>query len=692
MGKENALEKQRNIGIMAHIDAGKTTTTERILFYSGIVHRMGEVHDGNTVMDWMTQERERGITITSAAITCEWQGHSITIIDTPGHVDFTIEVERSLRVLDGAVAIFDAVGGVEPQSETVWHQADTYHVPRLAFVNKMDRLGADFFNVIAMMEQKFTTTPVAIQLPIGKEDSFAGVIDLIGLKAYQYDDESLGAKVEEIDIPEELREDAEHHRQTMLEAICDFDDDLMHQMLEEETISADLTYRALRNGVLQNLICPVLCGSAFKDKGVQQLLDAVIRFLPSPLDRGAIKGKDVAQKSELTRVPETQAPLAALVFKIAVDPHFGRLAFSRIYSGTLKLRDTVLNPRLDKKERIMRIFKMRSNKRKPQELARAGDIVALVGLKVTQTGDTLCSPKDPILFERMAFPDPVIFRSIEPKSTADEKKLAEALSRLQDEDPTCTITEDSETGQTLIAGMGELHLEILIDRLVKEFNVEALVGKPQVSFRETITASCRELFEFCQPIGGKTQYARFTLSLTPAAGKGTSFRDASPVDTPVPAAYREAVRQGIMESCSGGPLSGYPLTDIAISLVDISMREDDSTELAFKIAGATAFRDFCAQSQPALLEPLMSIEAVVPEDFVGTVINDLNGRRGRVQKISSRNNMQIINGESPLLEMFGYATALRSLTQGRAAYTMQFSRYEQTPAQIQEEILRKIGR
>jgi elongation factor G len=643
-------------------------------------------------MDWMQQERERGITITSAAITTEWKGVRINIIDTPGHVDFTIEVERSLRVLDGAVAIFDSVGGVEPQSETVWRQADKYNVPRISYVNKMDRVGADFKNVLSMMEQKLAANPVAVELPIGKEDSFSGVIDLVRMKAYGYKEEDFGMTVVETEIPSEYQGEARKYREMMLEKVCDFDEELMQHLLEERTPDPGLIKKAIRCGVLANRISPVLCGSSFKNKGVQQLIDAIVDYLPSPLDRMTVKGFDPRDHHEESRHANENDPFCALVFKIVADPHLGRLAFARAYSGTIDLKSSLLNPRTNSKERITRIFRMHSNKRKPEQLMRAGDIMGLAGLKDTTTGDTICSVEHPISLEPMTFPQPVISRSIEPKSTSDEEKLHIALNRLADEDPTCTVKLDQETGQTIISGMGELHLEILIDRLTREFNVEAHIGKPQVSYRETITGSITETFELSQLIGGKNQYARVVItaeSIHPS--KGTEFESKIPEKT-VPDEFLAAAKQGIIETSGSGVMSGYPLIGIKITLKGLTFREDDSTEMAFKIAGSMAFKNACAKCTPVILEPVMKIEVVVPSEYMGAVINDLNARRGKISGITARKDVQVIDGESPLSEMFGYATSLRSLTQGRAVYTMQFDHYEPTGKTVQDDILKRIGR
>ncbi len=689
----SSLENVRNIGIMAHIDAGKTTTTERILYYSGVVHRMGEVHDGNTVMDWMAQERERGITITSAATSCYWKEYLINIIDTPGHVDFTIEVERSLRVLDGAVAVFDSVGGVEPQSETVWHQADTYHVPRIAFVNKMDRVGADFDRVIDMMQEKLTLQPVPVQIPIGKEESFEGVIDLITLKAYRYDEGDFGFSVVEDTIPEDLMEEALHFRELMLENVSEFDDQVLEKVLEHGDIDADLIRSAIRKGVLSNSICPVLCGSALKNKGVQQLMDAVLDYLPSPVDRGSIIGTHPKSGEMVERLPESEDSFSCLVFKIASDSHVGRLAFARVYSGQASFKDVLINPRTGSKERMTRIFHMHSNHRKPVQSIQTGDIVALVGLKDTTTGDTLCDKNHLICFEEMIFPQPVISISIEPKSAVGEEKLIAALDRLVDEDPTCSVGIDKETGQRLISGMGELHLEILIDRLKREFKVEVYAGKPQVSYRETISSSAQEKVEYQQVVGGKSQYALVTLKVEPIGPlEGVQFSSKIKAKEAVPEVLIEAVKQGVLEASSGGELAGYPVLGVNVALEKLVLHEEDSTEMACKIAGSMAFRQAYVKAAPSILEPTMKLELVLPDEYVGAVINDLNSRRGKVTNIAARREQQIVEAEAPLKEMFGYATTLRSLTQGRAVYTMQFSQYERTGTAVQEELLKRIGR
>jgi elongation factor G len=653
---------------------------------------MGEVHDGTAIMDWMAQERERGITITSAAITCQWQEHQINIIDTPGHVDFTVEVERSLRVLDGAVAIFDSVGGVEPQSETVWHQADKYDVPRIAFVNKMDRIGADFERTVGMMEEKLSGTPVVIQLPWGAEDRFAGVIDLVSMRAHTYKEEALGAEVVDVPIPEELVEEAHLHREAMLEKICDFDDELMRQVLESGEIDRALIHRAIRKGVLTGGLCPVMCGASLRNKGVQQLLDAIVAYLPSPVDRGEVRGRDPDTGDSVGRRPDPEEPFSCLVFKIATDPHTGRLAFARAYSGKATTKDPLFNPRTGKREKVSRIFRMHSNRRKPMMGIEAGEILALVGLKETTTGDTLCDPAKPVVYENLVFPEAVVSRSIEPRSAADEEKLKDALTRLSEEDPTCTVREDPETGQRLIAGMGELHLEVLIDRLVTEFGVEAHVGKPQVSYRETVAVSAREDLELTLPIGGKSQYVSLRVAIRPIPPvEGIAFVSKLGGEE-IPESFTAAVEQGIREASSGGEMAGYQVTGVEATLEELRMREGDTTEVICKIAGSKAFRQAYLGAQPALLEPVMSIEVVVPEEYVGAVINDFNGRRGKVLGMRRRGEHQVVDAEVPLAEMFGYATALRSLTQGRAVYSMQFDRYELTGRTVQEQILKRIGR
>ncbi|MCX7726557.1 MAG: elongation factor G, partial [Chitinispirillaceae bacterium] len=676
MNEPVELEKVRNIGIMAHIDAGKTTTTERILFYTGITHRMGEVHDGNTVMDWMIQERERGITITAAATTCKWRDCRITIIDTPGHVDFTIEVERSLRVLDGAVAIFDSVGGVEPQSETVWRQADKYNIPRISFVNKMDRVGADFENVLSMMQSKLGVKPVALQVPIGEGEDFKGIIDLIDMRAWYFDEESLGVKMIEEDIPSSLVEKASLMREVMIEGIADYNEELMSAVIEGTSITSEMIRRAIRKGTLEGKVFPVLCGSAFKNKGIQKLLDAIVDYFPSPIDRGGIVGSNPKTGERVERFPDFKQPFSALVFKIASDVHVGRLAYLRVYSGRSSMKDTYYNPRTGVREKISRIFRMHANKRHAEQIMLAGDILAVVGLKDTTTGDTLCDPAFPIVYEHMTFPEPVLSCAIEPKSSVDEEKLVNALERLTDEDPTCKVKVDQETGQRLISGMGELHVEILIDRLRREFNVEVNVGKPEVAYRESITQKVEEGIEISQIIGGKSQYAKVLISVEPTdPSKGIEFESIVKSEEGIEN-FITAIKQGVYESSSGGVMSGYPLLGIRVLLKEIGYRIEDSTEMAFKIAGITAFTKACEKGGPAILEPIMKIEIVTPGEHTGSIINDMNSRGGKIIRITQRKDVFVIDAEAPLAEMFGYATALRSLTQGRASYTMQFDSYK----------------
>lgn len=691
MPREYPLDKTRNIGIMAHIDAGKTTTTERILYYTGKIHRMGEVHEGSATMDFMPQERERGITITSAATTCFWGGHRINIIDTPGHVDFTVEVERSLRVLDGAIALFCAVGGVEPQSETVWRQANKYRVPRIAFVNKMDRVGADFFNVVNMIRERLGANPVPIQLPMGQGELFTGIIDLVKMKAVVYKEETLGATWEEFDIPRELMNMAVEYRTKMLEAVSEFDDTLLVKYLDGEEISEDEIKSAIRKATLEFKIVPVLCGSAFKNKGIQRLLDAVVDYLPSPLDinNGQIVGHHPFKDDKVVRVVSDDEKFTALAFKIMTDPYVGRLTFIRVYSGTLKAGSYVYNSTQGKRERVGRILRMHANHREDVEEAYAGDIVALVGLKFTKTGDTLCSEDDPILLEKMDFPEPVISVAIEPKTKADQDKLGEALSKLMDEDPTFRVTVNEETGQTLISGMGELHLEIIVDRLKREFRVEANIGKPQVAYKETIRRKARAEGKFIRQTGGRGQYGHVWIEIEPNRGKGYEFIDAI-VGGVVPKEFIPAVDQGIREAMQNGIIAGYPVVDVKVTLFDGSYHEVDSSDLAFKIAASIAFKEATKQAEPVLLEPIMEVEVVTPEEYLGDVIGDLNSRRGRIEGINMRKDGQVIKALVPLAEMFGYATRLRSITQGRAIYTMQFHHYEEVPQQIADIIIEKV--
>jgi elongation factor G len=691
MPREYPLEKTRNIGIMAHIDAGKTTTTERILYYTGRIHRMGEVHEGSATMDFLPQERERGITITSAATTCFWRGHRINIIDTPGHVDFTVEVERSLRVLDGAIALFCAVGGVEPQSETVWRQANKYRVPRIAFVNKMDRVGADFFNVVNMIRERLGANPVPIQLPMGQGELFTGIIDLIKMKAVVYKEETLGATWEEFDIPKELVDMVVEYRTKMLESVSEFDDTLLVKYLDGEEISEDEIKSAIRKATLEFKIVPVLCGSAFKNKGIQRLLDAVVDYLPSPLDinNGQVIGHHPFKDDKVVRQVSDDEKFTALAFKIMTDPYVGKLTFIRVYSGTLKSGSYVYNSTQGKKERVGRILRMHANHREDVEEAYAGDIVALVGLRNTKTGDTLCSEDDPILLERMEFPEPVISVAIEPKTKADQDKLGEALSKLMDEDPTFRVTVDEETGQTLISGMGELHLEIIVDRLRREFRVEANIGKPQVAYKETIRKKARAEGKFIRQTGGRGQYGHVWIEIEPNRGKGYEFIDAI-VGGVIPKEFIPAVDQGIREAMQNGIIAGYPVVDVKVTLFDGSYHEVDSSDLAFKIAASIAFKEAVKQAEPVLLEPIMEVEVVTPDEYLGDVIGDLNSRRGRIEGINMRKDGQVVKALVPLAEMFGYATRLRSITQGRAIYTMQFHHYEEVPQQIADMIIEKV--
>jgi len=684
------LEKTRNIGIMAHIDAGKTTTTERILYYTGVTYKIGEVHDGTAVMDWMVQEQERGITITSAATTCSWNGHRINIIDTPGHVDFTIEVERSLRVLDGAVAAFDAVAGVQPQSETVWRQANKYGVPRIAFMNKMDRVGADFFAAVETMIDKLGAVPVSIQIPIGKEDQFRGSIDLVKMKAYFFDDETLGAKFVEGDIPAEYAAQAKEYRDKMLEAIADVDEALMEKYLGGEEISEAEIKAAIRKGTVSMAITPVVLGSAFKNKGVQLLLDAVVDYLPSPLDVPAVKGVLPRDTVEVERRASDEEPFSALAFKIMTDPFVGQLTFIRVYSGVLSAGSYAYNSSKDTKERVGRLLQMHANKREEIKEVRAGDIAAVVGLKSTLTGDTLCDEENPVILEAMEFPEPVISVAIEPKTKADQEKLSISLGKLAQEDPSFRVSFNEETGQTIIAGMGELHLEIIVDRLLREFKVGANVGKPQVAYKEAVKSAVKIEGKFVRQSGGRGQYGHVWLTLEPRErGEGFEFVNKI-VGGSIPREYVPAVEKGVKEAMEGGVLAGYPVVDLRVAVIDGSYHEVDSSEMAFKIAGSMALKDGAKKAGIALLEPIMSVEVVTPEDYMGDVIGDLNSRRGKVQSMDKRGKTQIINAMVPLSEMFGYSTDLRSKTQGRATYSMQFAAYEEVPKNIQEGIVAKI--
>jgi elongation factor G len=690
MTRITPLSKVRNIGIMAHIDAGKTTTTERILFYTGINYKIGEVHEGSATMDWMEQEQERGITITSAATTCEWTDHRINIIDTPGHVDFTMEVERSLRVLDGAVALFDSVAGVEPQSETVWRQADKYGVPRIAFINKMDRVGADFEMSIGMIEDRLGSNPVRLNLPIGSEENFLGVVDLVKMKALIWDTEDMGASYREADIPAELEADAAKFREALVEAAAEGDDALMEKYLEGAEISLDELKAAVRKATLASTMVPVLCGTAFKNKGVQPLLDAVVDYLPSPLDKEAIEGLDPKGET-VTRDAADDAPFSALAFKIMTDPFVGTLTFFRVYSGSMEAGSYVYNSVRQRKERVGRILKMHANKREEIKEAMAGDIAAAVGLKDTRTGDTLCDEKKSIVLESIDFPDPVIDIAIEPKTKSDQEKLATALGKLAVEDPSFRVRSDEETGQTIIAGMGELHLEIIVDRLLREFSVDANVGKPQVAYRETIGQQVEQETKFSRQTGGRGQFGHVILDVSPQEpGGGIVFSDKIKGGN-IPKEYIPAVEKGVREALQTGVMAGYPVVDVKITLVDGSYHEVDSSEMAFKIAGSMAIKDACRKAKPVLLEPVMAVEVVTPEEFMGDVIGNLSSRRGKVQGMEPRAGAQVVTAEVPLKEMFGYSTELRSMTQGRANYSMQFAQYEAAPNMISEEIMAKAS-
>ena len=690
MPRSYTLEKTRNIGIMAHIDAGKTTTTERILFYTEKIHRMGEVHNGAATMDWMDQEKERGITITSAATTCFWHDHRVNIIDTPGHVDFTVEVERSLRVLDGAVAIFCAVGGVEPQSETVWRQADKYGIPRIAFVNKMDRVGADFENVVEMMRKRLGAHPVCVQVPMGAGDLFTGLIDLVKMKAIVYNESTLGAEWEELDIPRDLVKKAETYRHDLLEACSEYDEEVMEKYVHGEEPSEEAIRRALRKGTIDVGIAPVLCGSAFRNKGIQRLLDGVVDYLPSPLDVTAVEGVDPKRDKPLARETNDDEPFSALAFKVMNDPFVGKLIYFRVYSGVARKGTYVLNPREGRKERLGRILQMHANKREDREEVYSGDIAAAVGLRYTKTGDTLCDTKHPILLESMHFPEPVIAVAIEPKTKADQDKLSDSMGKLMDEDPTFRVSTNEDTGQTIISGMGELHLEIIVDRLLREFKVKANVGKPQVAYRETITKSVRAEGRFIRQTGGKGQYGHVVIQLEPAPkGSGYLFENAI-VGGVIPREFINPVSQGIEGAMNNGIIAGYPLVDLKVTLLDGSFHTVDSSELSFKIAGSMALQEGVRKADPVLLEPMMKVEVVVPEEYLGEVLGDLNARRGQIGGIHPRNDAQIVAATVPLSEMFGYATDLRSKTQGRAVYTMQFSHYHELVPEESEKLMKKI--
>lgn len=691
------LKYTRNIGIMAHIDAGKTTTTERILFYTGLTHRMGEVHDGAATMDWMVQEKERGITITSAATTSYWkykdQEYKINIIDTPGHVDFTVEVERSLRVLDGTVAVFCAVGGVEPQSETVWRQADKYRVPRLAFVNKMDRVGADFFRVVGEIREKLGANPVPMQIPIGSEDNFRGIIDLIERKAIIWvEDETLGMKYEYTEIPEDLVEETEKWRENLIEAVCEQDDDLLERFFEDrESITVEEFMEVTRKAVIDLKIVPVLAGAAFKNKGIQRLLDAIVALLPNPLEVGAVTGENPFIKKEEDRLPDSKEPFAALAFKIATDPFVGRLAYLRVYSGVIRAGDQVLNSRTNRKERINRLYQMHANKQNPKEKIEAGDICGAVGFKDIRTGDTLCDPRRPIALETMEFPDPVISIAIEPKTQEDIDKLGIALGKLTEEDPTFTVKVDEDTGQTVINGMGELHLEILIDRLKREFKVECNQGIPQVNYKEAITAACEHREVFKKQTGGRGKFADILFRIEPPEEGATGLQFINEVKGGnIPKEFIPAVEKGFLEAMKNGPLAGYPMNGLKVTLLDGSSHPVDSDQLSFELAAKLGFRHASKDATPVLMEPIMAAEVVTPEEYMGDIISDFNRRRGQVEGMESRAGVRVIKAKVPLAEKFGYVTVLRTLTSGRATSTMEFSHYEEVPGNISRELLEKI--
>ena len=686
MSRKVALKDTRNIGIMAHIDAGKTTTTERILFYTGVNHKIGEVHEGAATMDYMEQEQERGITITSAATTAFWNGNRINIIDTPGHVDFTVEVERSLRVLDGAVAVFSAVDGVQPQSETVWRQADKYHVPRMAFLNKMDRVGADFNMCVNDIKEKLGGNGVPIQLPIGAEDSFEGIIDLITMKEYLFKDETMGADYDVADVRAELLEEAQAAREHMLESVVETDDELMEKYFGGEEITEEEIKRAIRTATISGVIVPVLCGTAFKNKGIQPLLDAVVAYMPSPLDVGAVKGIDPKTEAPMERQPSDDEAFSALAFKILTDPFVGRLSFFRVYSGVLNKGSYVLNSTKGKKERMGRLLQMHANKREELDVVYSGDIAAAVGLKETTTGDTLCDESKPIILEKMEFPDTVIQIAVEPKTKADQEKMGTALAKLAEEDPTFKVTSNQETGQTLISGMGELHLEIIVDRMKREFKVEANVGKPQVAYRETINGAADVEEKYAKQSGGRGQYGHVKIKVEANPDKGYEFVNQI-TGGAIPREYIPAVDKGIQEALEAGVVAGYPVQDIKVTLYDGSYHEVDSSEMAFKIAGSMAIKKAMRAANPILLEPIFKVEVTTPEEYMGDVIGDLNSRRGQVSGMTDRNNAKIINAQVPLAQMFGYATDLRSKTQGRASYSMEFEKYVQVPNNIAQQVI-----
>ena len=688
--REVPLARIRNIGIMAHIDAGKTTTTERILYYTGRTYKIGEVHEGSAVMDWMAQEQERGITITSAATTAKWRDTWINILDTPGHVDFTVEVERSLRVLDGAVAVFDAVAGVEPQTETVWRQADKYNVPRICFVNKMDRVGADYFRTVDMIRDRLEATVALTQLPVGSENDFRGVVDLLTMRAHVWED-GMGDRYETVDVPEELKADAEHWRHELVDVVSHYDDTVLEKYVGDEEITAEDLKRGLRAATISSEVVPVLCGSAFKNKAVQPLLDAVVDYLPSPLEVPPVTGHDPKTEDPMERRPDDSEPFSALAFKIMSDPYVGKLTYFRVYSGKLAAGGQIMNVTKDRRERVGRLLQMHANHREDKQAVFAGDIVAAVGLKHTTTGDTLSDSGHPVLLERMEFPEPVISVAIEPKTKADQDKLGKALGALSEEDPTFQVRTDDDTGQTIISGMGELHLEVLVDRMMREFTVSANVGKPQVAYRETITVAVEKVEErYVRQTGGRGQYGHVIINLEPTGpGGGYEFVD-KVTGGDIPREYISAVDAGIQQAMDGGVIAGYPLVDMRATLTGGSYHDVDSSEMAFKIAGSMAFKKAARQAKPVLLEPIMAVEVVTPEDYMGDVIGDLSSRRGRIEGMEQRGNAQVVRSQVPLAEMFGYATDLRSRTQGRATYTMQFDSYQQVPVSIAEEIIARI--
>ena len=692
MANRHPLEKTRNIGIMAHIDAGKTTTTERVLYYTGVNYKIGEVHEGTATMDWMEQEQERGITITSAATSCFWNDHRINIIDTPGHVDFTVEVERSLRVLDGAIAVFDGVAGVEPQTETVWRQADRHNVPRMCFINKMDRTGADFFFVLGTIKERLGCKAAVIQLPIGAETDFAGVIDLVTMKALVWEGEDLGASWNEVEIPDDLKSQADEYRAELVDLLAEFDENILEKFVGEEEITIEDLKSAIRQGTLSGDCVPILTGTAFKNKGVQPLLDSVVEYLPSPLDLPPVEGIEPRSEEITKRSVSDDEPFAALAFKIMTDPHVGKLTYFRVYSGTLEKGATVLNTRSSSKERIGRILEMHANDREDLDIVRTGDIVAGVGIKDTKTGDTLCSPDHPLMLEQLDFPDPVIHVAVEPRSKADQDKMGKALGALSDEDPTFTVRSDEETGQTIIGGMGELHLEVLVDRMLREFRVDANVGKPQVAYRETITKAVENYrYTHKKQSGGSGQFAEIVATVEPLTeGEETYNFEDKVTGGRIPKEYIPAVDAGIQSAMTSGVLAGFQVLGMKVTLNDGKHHDVDSSEMAFKIAAQAWFREVIKQAKPVLLEPIFAVEVVTPEDYMGDVVGDLNSRRGKVGQMEARGNAQVVTAQVPLSEMFGYATDLRSRTQGRATYTMQFDSYQKTPSAVQEEIVTRI--